>query len=222
LVRSGRGSRTAALASLAVAAVAVAFGGGLARGEPGDDAFLARLARLAPGEPVDTPSLAKLFLRVAGRLAADQSGVGMLQQLVRAPTAVEERVARRVASQFEHYGRSVVEFRHETQALDVEPASPLALYRALTAGLRTCWSLDLYNQQIETWGTGASDLRSILASREACGRFRTAAFHPAVAALVEEALAQRGRQDDEIRRLRADLVELERLVDDLIEIEGPE
>jgi hypothetical protein len=99
-----------------------------------------------------------------------------------------------------------------------EPNSLLLLYRTLVDGQRTCWYFDLHNWFIETYGSDA-DMVSILSSREACGRLRTAAFQPRVEAILMDALVEQVYQRQELLELKAELRELERLLADLREID---
>ena len=100
-----------------------------------------------------------------------------------------------------------------TELLD-EPNSLLRFQRGLIDGQRACWSFDLHNRLIETYGSETGML-SILSSREACGRFRTAAFQPRVEAILVDALVERVYLREQILELQREVRELEDLLADL-------
>ena len=70
-----------------------------------------------------------------------------------------------------------------------------------------------------TFGVTPSELMSVLASKEACNRFRRAALHPRIEEMVARGMAD-SAQAAEIKRLRDEIAQLEQLVEDLRTIEG--
>lgn len=187
-----------------------------------DDRFIGELATGRRDEPVDRGRLAELFARLASALARERRAVEVLQQFTSVPEPERREVSERLAERYGEYARSLDGFLHSSSELVSEPNSRLSFYRVFLDGQRTCWTLDLYGKLIETWGAGGSDLRAILPSRAACGRFRTALFLPRVGAILEDALIEQVYQRDELRRLEQEIHELEKLVDDLMKIDAPQ
>jgi hypothetical protein len=89
-------------------------------------------------------------------------------------------------------------------------------------GHRACWKLDQYRQMLETYGLPGRDLLTLIPSTEACDRFRRAAFLPKVEQLVAGALVNQSYRERELRDLRSEMSELERLLEDLRQIEDAE
>ena len=116
--------------------------------------------------------------------------------------------------QFDEYTGAVDRFRESTGKLLDEPGSALHLYRVLADGSAACWRLGDYSAMLKNWGIAAADLLTALSSTEACERFRRAASLPAVDAVVMEALALESYQRDEMLRLRTELRELRRQLEE--------
>jgi hypothetical protein len=187
-----------------------------------DDAFLEALSAGGEDLPVDRKRLAKLFSNVARTLEAEQAQIRNMQELVRTPSALRERSRQVMAARYEAYAASVERFVKHASQLRQTPQSILSLYHTLRDGQRTCWMLDLYAQLAGVWSGGGTELRAMMPSRAACGRFRTAAFLPRVEGLVGDALVEQVFQREEIRRLNEELEALEALLDDLAGIETVE
>jgi hypothetical protein len=183
-----------------------------------DDDFIERLGD-ASDQPVDRKRLARIFFSLAATLDGGKTSVQLLQSSVVPPDASRQAVHSLLGARFEDYSRSLTRFKESVTRLLDEPGSVLRLYRVLADGQRACWHFDLHNRLIETYGANA-DLLSILSSREACGRLRTAAFQPRVEALLVDALVDQVYQRQRILDLEADLRELEQLLADLREIEA--
>ena len=204
-----------ACAVLIAAALCV---GPAAGAEISDDDFIEGLGEPSD-RPVDRKRLARVFFSVAATLDGGKSSVQLLQGSVVAPDASRQAVQSLLGARFEDYSRSLARFKDSVTLLLDEPQSLLRLYRALADGQRACWHFDLHNRLIETYGADA-DLLSILASREACGRLRTAAFQPRVEAIIADALVEQVHLRQQVLDLQADLRELETLLQDLREIEA--
>lgn len=167
---------------------------------------------------ISEDDLGPFFFEVAQLLHERQTSVRRQQELVRVPSPLEDKILRSLRIRYEEYARTVASFRSAASEMVAEPRSKLALFRAWIEGQRSCWTLDTYHRQIETWGSG--DLQDLLPSREACARFRTVAFHPDVEKRLQEGLVEQVYQREEIRRLRDELIDLRGLVDDLVEIDS--
>ena len=187
-----------------------------------DDEFLQTLAAGGMDLPVDRERLARLFYNVAGTLVAEKSQIRNMQELIRVPSALRERSLQVMASRYDGYSQSVDRFAEHAGALAEESRSILSLYHTLRQGQRTCWLLDLYGQLAGTWSGGGSELRAVMPSRAACGRFRTAAFLPRVERIVGDALVEQVFEREEIRRLEEELGELQDLLSDLRRIDAEE
>ena len=96
------------------------------------------------------------------------------------------------------------------------------LYRVLMHGHESCWHLDRYTGMLGSYGISADDLVTVLPSGEACSRFRRTAYQPRVTALVDEQLVAQGYDTQEVIELREELTALERLLEDLREIDRAE
>jgi hypothetical protein len=179
-----------------------------------DDEFIESLGDEADSAPVDRKRLARIFFSLASTLDGGKSTVQLLHGNVVVPDPSRQAVQSLLRRRYEGYTRSLARFKSSVTKLLDEPNSLLLFYRALADGQRTCWEFDLHNRLIETYGSTA-DMRSILSSREACGRLRMAAFQPRVEAIVMDALVEQVYQRQEILDLQAELKELEALLADL-------
>ena len=187
-----------------------------------DDEFLQALAAGGADLPVNRDRLAQLFSNVANTLDGEKSQLRNMQELIRVPSALRENALQVMASRYEGYAASVKRFAAHAAKLKAEPRSILSLYHTLRDGQRTCWMLDLYSQLVGTWSGGGSELRAIMPSRAACGRFRTAAFLRRVERIVGDSLTEQVFQREELRRLNVELRELQELLDDLTRIDAGE
>jgi hypothetical protein len=203
---------------LLVLALGLAPGGAAATS---DDEFIASLGDETAKEPVDRKRLARIFFSLAATLDGGKSSVRLLHGNLVVPDASRQAVQSLVRQRFGDYERSLARFRASaTRWLD-EPESLLLLHRAVTDGQRACWHFDLHNRLIESYGS-SSALRSILSSRQACVRLRTAAFQPRVEAIVVDALVRQVYQRQEIVELEQELQELEELLRELQRIDEGE
>ena len=187
-----------------------------------DDEFLEALTAGDSNLPVDRDRLALLFSNMALTLKAEKSQLRNMQQLIRVPSALRENALRVLASRFDGYAAGVDRLAAHAAELKEEPRSILSLYHTLRDGQRTCWMLDLYSQLLGTWSGGGAELRAIMPSRAACGRFRTAAFIPRVERIVGDSLMDLVFQREEIRRLNEELADMQELLDDLSRIDAQE
>jgi hypothetical protein len=183
-----------------------------------DDEFIESLGDEANTAPVDRKRLARIFFSLAATLDGGKSSVQLLHRNVMVPDPSRQAVQSLLRTRYEGYTRSLSRFKASVSKLLDEPNSLLLFYRTLADGQRACWQFDLHNRLIETYGSTA-DMLSILSSREACGRLRTAAFQPRVEAILVNALVDQVYQRQEILELQAELRELEALLEDLQEIE---
>jgi hypothetical protein len=186
-----------------------------------DDEFIESLGEEANTAPVDRKRLARIFFSLAATLEGGKSSVQLLHRNVVAPETSRQAVQSLLKRRFEGYSQSLERFRGSVTRLLDEPESLLLLYRTLADGQRTCWMLDLHNRLLQTYGS-TGDMLSILSSREACGRLRTAAFQPRVDRILVSALVDRVYQRQEIIELQKELKELEALLADLREIDAAE
>ena len=187
-----------------------------------DDEFLETLSAGETNLPVDRDRLALLFSNVALTLKAEKPQLRNMQELIRVPSALRENALQVMASRFDGYAAGVDRFAAHAVELKQEPRSILSMYHTLRDGQRTCWMLDLYTQLLGTWSGGGAELRAIMPSRAACGRFRTAAFIPRVERIVGDSLMDQVFQREEIRRLNEELADLQDLLDDLTRIDARE
>jgi hypothetical protein len=211
-------SRAAALLALIVLSPTVVAQSG---STADDRAFIASLAA-DDTTRVDTRRLAKLFFGIGSTLQGDLSSVRLLQAVVAPRDPAKQPIDELVAGRYEAYAESMAEFvAAGSQYLD-RPTSALDLFGVLSAGHVTCWRLDAYVRLIDTYGARSTDLVTILATTEACNRFRTVASQGKVRAIVEQALERSDTLRRDVRTLREELEELERLLEDLQRIEkGP-
>jgi hypothetical protein len=186
-----------------------------------DDEFIESLGDDANTAPVDRKRLARIFFSLASTLDGGKSSVQLLHGNVVVPDPSRQAVQSLLRTRYEGYTRSLARFKASVTKLLDEPNSLLLFYRALADGQRACWQFDLHNRLIETYGS-TGDMLSILSSREACGRLRTAAFQPRVEAILMSALVDQVYQRQEILELQAELKELEALMADLLEIDTSE
>ena len=183
-----------------------------------DDEFIESLGDEANTAPVDRKRLARILFSLASTLDGGKSSVQLLHSNVVVPDPSRQAVRSLLRTRYEGYTRSLARFKASVTKLLDEPNSLLLFYRTLTDGQRACWQFDLHNRLIETYGSTA-DMLSILSSREACGRLRTAAFQPRVEAIVMDALVEQVYQRQEILELEEELKELEALLADLREMD---
>jgi hypothetical protein len=183
-----------------------------------DDEFIESLGDERTNKPVDRKRLARIFFSLAATLDGGKSSVGLLHGNLIVPDTSRQAVQSLLRQRYAQYTDSIQRFKTSVSGLLDEPNSLLLLYRTLVDGQRTCWYFDLHNWFIETYGSDA-DMVSILSSREACGRLRTAAFQPRVEAILMDALVEQVYQRQELLELKAELRELERLLADLREID---
>ena len=215
----GRSSYVGRAARAALCALLLGVAPARARAEgQTDDEFIEALGDASNKMPVDRKRLARILFSLAATLDGGKSSVQLLQSLVVVPETSRQAVQTLLQARFGSYAESLTLFRQSVSGLLDEPESVLLLYRTIVDGQRTCWHLDLHNRLIETYG-GNTDLVSILSSREACGRLRTALFQPRVEAMVREALVEQVYQRAQIDELKGELAELERLLDDLRRID---
>lgn len=184
----------------------------------GDQAYIEHLARLdassaATDAQVGRRRLSKLFFSLASTLAGGRTNVRLLQSAMDLRDPASDSTRAVVAARYEAYARAVDGFRVSVSSLIDAPSSTRALYRALMDGHRACGLLDAFARLTETYGAKPADLVAAIASSEACRSFRRAAFAPAVERIVERDL-------EEVETLREELAELERLLDDLREIDS--
>jgi hypothetical protein len=125
-----------------------------------------------------------------------------------------------VAARYERYDVAVEDFRGAASQLLDSPQSVRLLFRVLVDGHEVCWRLDAYTRLMETYSVSANDLLSILSSREACGHFRRVAFSAPIEGAIARGLDDSDRLRIEVRELQREIEELEKLVQDLDDIEG--
>ncbi len=184
-----------------------------------DAAYVAFLAD-ADVDAVDARRLSRLLFGVAATLDGGRTSVRLLQNAIVLRDPTQEGVRVTLRTMCGSYEAAVARMRNAVAGLLDAPESPARLNAALVDGHEACFRLDAYSRLTETYGARASDLVSILASSEACGRFRQAAFAPGVRTLVSRALAGGDGSRAEVERLRRELSELEKLLDELREIDN--
>ena len=190
-----------------------------------DDQFLAHLEATEfrdddPRTQLDQRRLAKLLFSLGATLGGGKANVRMLQGAMQLRETQAASTRDMTAARFTEYDASVERFRSAASALLDRPESLRQLQRALDDGHEVCWRLDAYTRLMETYGVSASDLLSILASREACVEFRRAAFSSQVQGTLGRALQSAEECQRQVRALQEEIAELEKLVKDLREIEG--
>jgi len=183
-----------------------------------DDEFIESLGDEDSRVPVDRKRLARIFFSLSATLDGGKSSVQLLHGNLIVPDTSRQAVQTLLRKRYAQYTDSLARFKESVGGLLDQPESLLLLYRTLVDGQRACWYFDLHNWFIETYGSDA-DLLSILSSREACGRLRTAAFQPRVEEILMDALVDQVYQRQELSELRTELAALEKLLADLREIE---
>lgn len=163
--------------------------------------------------------LARLMFSIGATLSSGKANVRLLQGAMRVREPASESVREMVAARYEDYSDAVDRFRTDVSQYLDGPDSVQRLYRTLIDGHKVCWRLDAYSRLVETYGITSNDLLSILSSREACAQFRRAAFSNVVDGMIASSIARSERDREEIRLLEAEISDLERLVEDLREIE---
>jgi len=168
----------------------------------------------------DQRRLAKLFFSLAATLGGGKTNVRVLQGAMQVRVPAAGSVREMVVARYTDYAGAVERFRADVSYLLDRPESMPLLYRATMDGHLVCTRLDAYTRLMETYGVSVNDLLSILSSREACAQFRRAAFsrpvEGTIAASIEDSEYGRSR----IAVLEQEIAELEKLVEDLREIEG--
>ena len=144
----------------------------------------------------------------------------LLQGAMRVRDPSVESTRGMAAARYERYEAAVEAFRGAASQLLDSPQSVRLLFHVLVDGHEVCWRLDAYTRLMETYGVSPNDLLSILSSREACGQFRRVAFSAPVEGAVARGLKDADRLRSEMRDLQREIEELERLVQDLDDIEG--
>jgi len=187
-----------------------------------DDRYIVSLMTLDDRDPVDRRRLASLFHGAASTLAEGKRDLRELQSRIALRTPGREAVVSLAHRHYQDYDARVVEFKVSAEAFMGSPSSNLLLYRVLVNGYKSCWNLDRYTGMLESHGISADDLATVLPSGEACSRFRRAAYQPRVTALVEEQLVAQGYGAQEVMELREELAALERLLEDLRQIDSAE
>lgn len=183
-------------------------------GSTSDDQFIETLAEQT-GTAIDRRRLAKLLFGLAATLDGDKSSVRLLHERVAAPDGTERAVLGLLQARYEDYVASLDRFKAGVSELLDEPDSLLLLHRVLTAGQRSCRQLDLHESLLASYSSGARSAMGLLSSREACSRIQTVALQPRIEALIHDALVERVYQREEIRALKAELGDLEKLLADL-------
>ena len=183
-----------------------------------DETFIDSLGDPA-GEAIDTKRLARLFFSAAATLEGGRSNVRLLEDGVSIRDPKRESRVRVLRARYDEYAEAVGRFKNSaTRWLD-DPASAELLYRALMDGHQACWRFDAVVRLAANYGVSANGLLAVLASSEACGKLRRAAFQPRVEALVQRGLNRHREVSLENRVLREELRELEQLLDELRLIE---
>jgi hypothetical protein len=181
-----------------------------------DDATYVAYLADADVDTVDARRLSRLFFGVAATLDGGRTSVRLLQNAIVLRDSTQEAVRATLRSMDASYEVAVGRMRTSVAALLDAPDSAVRLNDTLVDGHEACYRLDAYSRLAETYGARASDLVSILASTEACVRFRHAAFTPGVRGLVSRGfMASAGGSQAEVARLKRELAELQKLLDDL-------
>jgi len=218
-----RPSIVAALLTFWIATAGTALHSGEAQATPeNDERYIVSLMTLDDRDPVDRAGLAGLFHGAASTLDGGKRDLRALQSRIALRTPGREAVVSLAQRYYEEYDTRVVEFKVSTAAFKGSPSSNLLLYRVLVNGHKSCWNLDRYTGMLESHGISAGDLATVLPSGEACSRFRRAAYQPRVTALVEEQLVAQSYGTQEVIELREELAALERLLEDLRQIDNAE
>jgi len=184
-----------------------------------NDADYGTFLETADADSVDTRRLSRLLFGIAATLDGGRTSVRLLQNAIVLRDTSQEGVRGTIRAACASYEAVVARMREAVAALLDAPQSTARLNEVLVEGHEACWRLDAYARLTETYGARAADLVSILASSEACGRFRGAAFAPGVRALVARALGGDSASRAEVDKLRRELAELEALLDELRQID---
>jgi len=184
-----------------------------------DDAAYGTFLETADADSLDARRLSRLLFGVAATLDGGRTSVRLLQNAIVLRDPTQESVRGTIRGVCVEYEAAVGRLREAVSALLDAPQSPARLNEVLVGGHEACWRLDAYARLAETYGARAADLVSILASSEACGRFRRAAFAPGLRALVARAFAGGDANRNEVESLRRELAELEALLDELRQID---
>jgi hypothetical protein len=180
------------------------------------------LSASASAAEVDSKKLGRFFFSIAATLNGDKSSVQILQGGITVRNASAESVRAAVRARYGEYDRTVEKFRSSASELLDAPDSATLLFTTLMDGHRACWQLGSYTRLVETYGVSSSRLLSILSSTEACERFVKEAFRPEVHEVILGALQGDAERDADLRALREEVVELEKLLEDLRRIEAGE
>jgi len=189
-----------------------------------DEKFIVQLESVRTGDvdpawQLDQRRLAKLLFGIGAALGTGRANVRLLQETLRVREVGGESTRALVSVRYQEYDRTVDRYRAAASALLDDPSSVPLLFRTVIDGHEACWRLDTYTRFVETYGASVQDLVSILASREACAQFHRAAFSTPVVGAIAHSLEEAKRLDGENSDLRREVEELERLVEDLREIE---
>jgi len=182
-------------------------------------AALAAAGGAAAGEREERAEIVRLFFGSAATLDAGRSAVELLQYRTLAPTSRREEARRQLEARYRSYTEAVAAFQSSSARLLDDAGSDRRLFQALMSGLAACWQLDLDVRLLESYGVGPQAQTPILSSLEACARFRDAAFGDTVQAILAASLTAAERDERENERLRVELAELQRLVEELRAIE---
>ena len=191
----------------------------------GDEEFLAHLEKTPfrdddPRPQLDARRLSKLLFSIGATLGGGKANVRMLQGAMQLREGQSGSTRDMTAARYADYDATVERFRAGVSSLLDRPDSLRQLQLVLNDGHEVCWRLDAYTRLMETYGVSVQDLVSILASREACAAFRRAAFSSPVQGTIGRALQSAEEWRRQVRALEEEIAELERLVQDLREIEG--
>jgi hypothetical protein len=167
----------------------------------------------------DQRRLAKLFFSLAATLGGGKTNVRVLQGAMQVREPAAASVREMVAARYTDYAGAVDRFRVDVSSLLDRPESMPLLFRATMDGHLTCTRLDAYTRLMETYGVSVNDLLSILSSREACAQFRRAAFSRSVEGTIAASIEDSANRRARIAALEQEIAELEKLVEDLREIE---
>jgi hypothetical protein len=184
-----------------------------------DDAAYVAFLETADADSLDPRRLSRLFFGVAATLDGGRTSVRLLQNAIVLRDATQEHVRGTVRTMFGEYEASVARLGEAAAAFLDRPESVLRLHDTIVDGHEACWRLDAYARVTETYGARPGDLVSILASSEACARFRRAAFAPGARALVRRTMAGGDDGGARVERLERELAELEKLLEELRKID---
>ncbi len=188
-----------------------------------DDPFLRSLGK---DQPVDRPGLARFMVRTTAALDGSRDAVEYLRLVAEDIVPGEQFKAKASAEmreRFAAYDAALGDFRGASRRLLEQPTSNRRLFQALLAGQHACWRLESHINLAESYGAKAGQIRGVLESGSVCAKFAHASFQPKIAGLIDEALVD-GRDEPalvrENRVLKEELAALERLLEDLREIDA--